>query len=281
MTKKHLSLALAFATTLTALTAVSAFADTNTDQQNPPQHADFQGQGHMGHQGGEGQFPGGMSGVFGKVTAISGTTITVDRPTLGREATSTTSFTIDASSATVVKDNATSSVSSIAVGDTILAQGTVTGSNVVATSIRDSLMRAPNAAGKGPRQEGEHGSSTPAFVGNGSPIIFGSVTSISGSSIVITNKGNASYTVDATNAKIIAGGNTASSTVANIAVGDNVIVQGTINGNAITATTVVDHGVNPPQDVHQTPSDSDHSFSGRVGGLLGNVGGFFKHLFGF
>ncbi|MFA5129974.1 MAG: DUF5666 domain-containing protein [Patescibacteria group bacterium] len=70
----------------------------------------------------------------GKVTAISGSTITINGM-MGK------TITIDASSATVTKgmgmNPATSTVGTIAIGDYVTAQGTLSGTTVSATSVRD------------------------------------------------------------------------------------------------------------------------------------------------
>ena len=84
-------------------------------------------------------------GVTGTVSAISGTTLTVTSKKMERgmnkAGTSTpaasVTYTVDASNATVTKNNTTSTLSAIAVGDTIMVQGTVSGTNVTATTIRD------------------------------------------------------------------------------------------------------------------------------------------------
>ena len=61
--------------------------------------------------------------------------------------------------------------------------------------------------------------------------------------MTVTNKSNVTYTVDATNAKIVQGQNTIA--VSNVAVGDSVVVQGTVNGNSITASSVIDQKARP------------------------------------
>jgi hypothetical protein len=72
-------------------------------------------------------------GNDGNVTAINGTTITMQEESDEGGAV----YTIDASGATFMKDGATGTVSSIAVGDKIFVKGTVTGNTVVATSVMD------------------------------------------------------------------------------------------------------------------------------------------------
>lgn len=134
-----------------------------------------------------------------------------------------------------------------------------------------SIPTGAQAEGKGPRRmeaEGERGSSTemmrrnrgefrPAMKNPGQyasssafmngvkpkPAVIGKVTSITGNTIVIqSQKGNAtstnqlSFTVDATNALVKKGN--ATSTLADIKIGDSVFVEGTINGTQVTARVI-------------------------------------------
>lgn len=86
----------------------------------------------------QGTRPARAPGVFGTVTAIDGSSITVQSRGFGQNAQQTT-YAIDASSATITKNNATASLSNIAVGDTVMIQGTITGTNVAAATIRDGM----------------------------------------------------------------------------------------------------------------------------------------------
>ena len=170
------------------------------------------------------------------------------------------------------KNNATSTLSSIAIGDTVVVQGTVSGTNVTATTIRDGVMMRTPGAGMG-MGRGNYASSTSPITGNGEPVVAGKVTSINGTTLAITNASNVSYTVDASNAKIVKGGTTGTATISNIAVGDQVVVQGTVSGSSVTATSVIDQvggGANAPPN-------------GAPGakGFFGSIGSFFSHLFGF
>jgi len=226
-----------------------------------------------------GHGPAMRPGVVGTVASVSGTTLTVTGKQGFGSSTTAVTYTVDASNSTVVKDNATSSVSAIATGDTVFVQGTVSGTNVAATLIRDGVMMGRGQQGStGKRGLPGEGSSTPAFEGNGEPIVAGSVTAISGDSITLTNKSNVTYTVDATNAKIVENGQ-ASPTVSNIAVGDNVVVQGTVNGTSVAATTVIDQKA-PANGQNGSTSGGAPKGAG-FGGILGGIGSFFKHLFGF
>ncbi len=108
----------------------------------------------MGHQNPN------MRMTVGKVTAINGNSLSINTVVVMRStttqavSTSTLAFTIDATNAAVVKDKATTTVASIAVGDFIIVQGPATGSVVTAKLIMDNgtqgMMRGP----------GMHGSST-------------------------------------------------------------------------------------------------------------------------
>ena len=116
------------------------------------------------------------SGIFGTVSAINGTTLTID----GRSASSTpaspelqrgeatTTYSVDASSAKILKGSATStiSVSAITVGDKVIVQGTVTGTSVVAKLIVDGLP---------PRMMGGRPAGRPSMMGSTTPRILHSV----------------------------------------------------------------------------------------------------------
>ncbi len=184
--------------------------------------------------------------------------------------TTTTTYTIDTtSSTTVTKAGAASSVSAIAVGDTVMVRGTLSGSTVAATTIRDGASGLKGM----PEQRPD---ATPVVTGNGEPVIGGSVSAISGSSITITNQGSASYTVDASSAKITKHGVT-DATLSNVVVGDRVVAQGTVNGTSMTASSVVDQGAAPSSTTRAASSTP----AVHAGGFMGAIGGFFSRLFGF
>jgi hypothetical protein len=249
------------------ITAVPAFAQsTPPAPQGSADSGSWQGRGHMGPG------PARIPGIFGTVSTISGTTLTVTSK--GGPATQSsggTTYTVNASSATVMKDGATSTVSAIVTGDTVMVQGTVSGTSITATRINDGL---PPQAGGMPLGKG---SALASLQGNGEPVIGGSVSAISGDTLTVTNKSNVTYSVDATNATVVKGN--ATSSLASIATGDSVVVQGTVNGTSVTASTIIDQGA-------QTSSGSGEGNGGPgmmhgFGGVFGVIGGFFQHLFGF
>lgn len=206
----------------------------------------------------------GQRGIIGTVNTINGTTITIT----STRGSTTTTYTVDASNAKIMKGGQSSTVSSIVIGDKIMVMGQANGTNVTATMINDGPMKF------GDSQNHMMPQNIPA--GNGEPIVGGTVSSISGNTITITNQANVTYTVDATNAKISKAGAT-SPTISNISTGDAVVIQGTINGNSVTASSVIDNGTqttNTTTPNNQTPAQAHP-------GVFGGIGGFFKHLFGF
>jgi hypothetical protein len=129
--------------------------------------------GHMGSttpmQRMAGMFAG--KGVMGVVTGVNGSTLTVS----GKDAvgSATTTYSVNASSAKVIKNAATSTLASVAVGDHILVQGTINGTSVTAALLIDGLQGMGKMAegmmhmGPGPMRLGPgsmhmgQGSSTP------------------------------------------------------------------------------------------------------------------------
>lgn len=222
--------------------------------------------------------------VVGKVTAISGNTVTVSSLSWGRDddsktAQSTTTYSVDASGATVSTNGKASSLSNITVGDLVMVEGTVTGTSVTATAIRDGMM-FKGVGPKGPRGPQDewmehssstriHASSTPPFAGNGEPVIGGTVSGVSGSTFTVTAKAGQTYSVDASSAKFTKPG-VSGATIANVSNGDSVVVQGAVNGSSVTASTVIDQAVAASGGAHPPHR-----------GVLGAIGGFFTRVFGF
>lgn len=289
-TKKYISGALALATVAATGFALPLFADTNVNASvgvntNIQSRGEFRGM--MGERG-EMMRPA----VAGTVSAISGNTLTVtakqfskpadDNNTQTAPTFTTVTYTVDATNATVTKVGASSSVSAIAVGDTIAVQGTVSGTNVVATTIRDGVMmrgQDEGVAGKG--KGGNNGAGTQGDVeaslvaGNGQPVIGGTIATISGTSLTMTNKGSATYSIDASSAKFLHGSSTIS--ISSLKVGDSIVVQGTVNGTSITASTIIDQ--NP--SLGQRGVASTTPKRGGIGGFFGGIGSLFAHIFGF
>ena len=219
-----------------------------------------------------GMMNGQRPAVFGVVSAVNGTTLTVQSHGFGKNA-ATTTYTVNASNATVYKNNATSSVSSIAVNDNVIVMGTVSGTNVTATTIRDGIPMMMRGRGPNGSPNGGTGQSLP-FTGNGEPVVAGTVSSVNGNSISITTSSNTSYAIDVSSSTIKKAN--ATSTVSSIASGDYVIVQGAINGSNVTASTVLDNGQRPAPGSSEAAKPKPGN-----GGFFGAIGGFFKKIFGF
>ncbi len=275
MNKKYAAALALTAMVATSLFSVSAFAETAGTETTPvtPQAEKAE---HKGIPAGamNGKAGMGMRGVMGTVTSISGTTLTITSkvperrsPTKG----TLTTYTVDASSAKVTKKGADTAVAGITVGDMVVVMGTVNGTNITANRIVDGAPKT------GPRGEGDaRPAMNPAVAGDGQPVVLGTVTAVTGTTITMTNKSNVAYTINAETAKILSAGRP--STIANVAVGDKLIVQGTVNGTAITATTVLD------QSVAGTATPDSQTGSKKETpkrGFIGSIGGFFAHLFGF
>jgi len=256
--KKYVYGFMTLAILATVATAVPAFADNNVSSNQP--------KGGRGMMNRDNIKPG----IFGTVSAVNGNTITVSgKQGFGTSAVVTT-FTVDATNAKITKNNVTGTISNVLVGDTIMAQGTLTGTNLVATMIRDGQI------GKGMRNDSNISKTSPVspITGNGQPIVAGTILSISGSTLTITNKSNVSYTIDATNAKIIQDQNTISAS--NLAVGNMIVVQGSFNGNSVIATSIIDQAKpTSPTATAVGANKQPHQ------GFFAGVGSFFAHIFGF
>lgn len=225
--------------------------------------------------------------IAGTVASVSGTTFTLavrggERENASATTSNTTTFTVDASKATIRKGDATTTVSSIAVGDQVMVKGAVNGTTVAAVSIIDAARAFPPARhGRLPsgrpfdndKDEAVAASSTPLFQGNGQPVIGGTVTNIASSTITVTTSSGITYSVNASSAKIGRLGQAA--TLANITTGDRVIVQGSVSGTSITASTIIDQGAGATTSTTTRPKEESR------GNFMSAIGNFFGHLFGF
>ena len=165
--------------------------------------------------------------VSGTVTAVNGSTITL----VSVKKSATTTYTIDASNARIVKSgDATTTLSDIVIGSKLLVRGSIIGTSVLAQTISTPKMaHAP---------KGFH----PEFNG-----IVGVVSSVNGASLMVTTttkNSNTTYTVDASNAKISKGFPRKSAnqeSLTNIQVGDTIIVRGTVNGTSVIAKSIIEN----------------------------------------
>ncbi|MFA6257563.1 MAG: hypothetical protein WC671_00950, partial [Candidatus Paceibacterota bacterium] len=134
--KKYIYSFIALATFLTLTSAVPVLADNN--QSNNGVGGGFGG-GRMFNRGNNNR---GMmrGGLYGTVTAVNGNTITMTVKRGSDANAVTTTYTVDATNAKITKNNIAGTISSILVGDKIIVKGTLTGTNLVATKIRDGVF---------------------------------------------------------------------------------------------------------------------------------------------
>jgi hypothetical protein len=275
MNKRYLSFLVLMGLALVAGTAQKASAEdiaTGDVRANSGHHEGFErglAIGKMEH------------GVFGVVSAINGSTITLNAAMRPGTIATTKTYTVDATNAKVMKNGAEATIASIAVGDHIIVQGTITGQQVIATVIRDGMQlrgeREEFGVASGTRtmlpRGGNHRNAQDLPTGNGQPVIAGTVTAVSGNSVTISNRGNIPFTIDVTSANIQKLG--ATSTAANIAVGDAVKVQGSVSGTTITATSFIDRGV-----VATLPASTNGAAAPQQPvGIWGHMKNFFSRFF--
>lgn len=171
-------------------------------------------------RGGMGMMAAHAPHVEGVITGISGTTITITAD----EHEGGGTYTIDAANAKIMKDGASATLADYVVGDDIFATGTIDGTNVVATVIRNGDKGFGPDGFKGRR-------------GGKGPGVVGTVSSVSGSTLTVTGPDGKSYSVNAEGAvvqKMVAG------SLSDIVVGDRIGVQGSVSGTSITAAHIMD-----------------------------------------
>jgi hypothetical protein len=172
-------------------------------------------------------FGGERPALIGKITGISGTSITVSRLGFPGGVLGSASFTVDASGAKILKAMSGSvqteaAISSLAIGDTVAIRGAVSGTTVAATEVIDGI---------GPRMgEGR-------VPGGGHSGAVGTVTAINGTTLTLTGRDGTTYTVDASSAHI---GKMISIGIGDVAVGDTLGIRGAVSGTSITAQDILD-----------------------------------------
>lgn len=276
MNKKYVSAALGVTASIAMI--VPAFAENAPTTNNGMRDSN-----RMARRGGEQEGRGLGNGqmirpvVTGTVTSISGNTITLSgNAGMMSSSTPKTTFTIDATNAKVLKVGKEIKVATIIVGDTLAVSGTLTGTNVVATIIHDGIMMGGRGGEMKNNAINKDVQAIQQLQGNGQPVVAGTVTAMNGTSLTITNKSNVTYTAETNTAKILVSG--ATSTLASVKVGDAIVIQGTVNGTTITASTVIDNGT--PRTIPTTNTTGQPENQGRMG-FFGGIGSFFGKMFGF
>jgi hypothetical protein len=156
-------------------------------------------------------------GVIGTVVSVNGSIITIT----GKN---NTTYTIDTSGAKIFKNRNTVITSAdVKVGDVIMAQGTVNGTHVVATTVFDGKPIV------GKKNQGN-------FSG-----VMGIVNSVSADSLTLTAKNGVVYTVNTTNTTHIEKGTPPVHVqISDIKIGDTIMVRGAVNGTVVSAEKVFD-----------------------------------------
>jgi len=171
----------------------------------------------------------------GSVTAVNSSVLTIN----AMAGKIKTTYTIDAASAVLTKGMgkgtpATIAIADIKIGDRIFAIGTLNGTNVSATSVRDlgQFNKRIN-------------SNKTAIKGN---MFMGTVTAVIGSTITATGWNKTAYTVNAGAAKLTKGLGKDAATIAlsDIKVGDRISAVGAVSGTTVAATSVRDLGQAKP-----------------------------------
>lgn len=223
--------------------------------------------------------------VVGTVATVMGNTLTINAKAWQHKNKTTTTaastvYTVDATNAVVTKAGASSTVSAITVGDQVVITGTITGTSVVATRIIDGKMSGRPEMPDRPKM-GNASTSMQFLPGNGNPVIGGSVTAMSSTTLTVTAKSGTVYTVTVGTATVQkAGVGSTAATLSSIALGDTVLVQGTVQGTSVTASSIIDQGIVGSVPSISGENEGDTKSVGHQG-FMGAIGGFFSHLFGF
>lgn len=166
---------------------------------------------------------------LGVVTAKTDTTLTIVNST-------NVAYTVTLASDSQIWINKTkqTTLSGFVVGDNVMIQGTLTGSTISAKKVM--AMHLP--------------------VGT----IIGKITAVNGTTLTVLGTDNKTYTVLASSATIKASGSSKVSQIANLSVGDEVIVKGDLSGTTLTASAITEEKLK--------------------GGFFHRFGIFFRGIFG-
>ncbi|MEZ5179968.1 MAG: DUF5666 domain-containing protein [Acidimicrobiales bacterium] len=217
--------------------------------------AGYGGPGGMG-------FPGGM-GTTGTISAIDGSTITVEATAFGSS--ETTTMTVETSGDTTVTESVAGTVSDLAAGDNVVVMGATADGVVTAERIVDSGDVAAAGPGMGPRPDGdgdaqgggtgmglpgrtasESGSGSSSGAPAGAPAggpdgdrgvpTMGTISSIDGDTVVVATADGTKVTVKTSDATTVTV--TRAISVEDLAKGDTIMVTGTTSGTTVTAESI-------------------------------------------
>lgn len=198
----------------------------------------------------------GLEGFYGTVASVNGTTLMVNAKTLKN--TATTTYSVDTANAKIKKSGSEINLSALTVGDTVVIVGTLDGTSIKASTITAGVVNVEKV------KEVKTNISD-LIKGTGQPVVVGTVTAVSGTTVTIKNASGVTYAVNAAGSTIVKNGS--SKTVSDLAVGDTLVVQGVVNGSTITASSVLTQNA---------------TSAGKIKiGFFGGIGKFFSGIFGF
>src|SRR4051812_15347615 len=110
--------------------------------------------------------------------------------------------------------------------------------------------------GLGLLMHGTHATSTPGMMGRMGESVAGTVTAVNGTTITVSAFNGGTYTINAASASIkkFASSTPATVTVGSIAVGDKVMIRGTITTATMTASDIFD-GIPPMRALGKEKND--------------------------
>ena len=210
-----------------------------------------------GYSGPGGGFPGGR-GTQGTIASIDGTTLSL---TATSQDGTTSTMKVTTTGDTTYTETVTGQVSDIAVGDNVVVIGTTSGSGVAATAITDrGTLQAGGFGGgfpgggygppNGAPPQGANGAPNGSFPGgsvpaggnggpggpNGGGFTAGQVASVDGSTITVTAQDGSAVKVTTTSSTTVSV--TKQISLSDLAVGDTVRVNGTVDGTTVAATSI-------------------------------------------
>jgi two-component system sensor histidine kinase MprB len=206
--------------------------------------------------------PAGASGrgALGEVTAIDGSTLTVES---GAPSGSTTTLSVEASADTVITESVDGTVADLAVGDSVIVVGVETETGVAATSLVEGGGRgfgfeggAPGAGGTPPEGEVPEGFDPPADAQppaagevpegaesgerpeSGPPGGFtaGEIVSIDDTGLTVETEEGEQVQVTVSSSTTVTV--SVERTLGDIAVGDSISASGETDGSVVTAETI-------------------------------------------
>ncbi len=208
--------------------------------------------GYGGDLTGRPGFPGAM-GTAGTITAIDGSTITVEAAAApGGTSTETSTVKVATTDETTVTESVSGSVDDLAEGDHVTVMGTTADGAVTAQRIVDSRDVESSFGGGGGGQMGtppslpdgaEQGSLPDAPTGTppsggfpGGAPTAGTIASIDGDTVVVETSDGTKVTVTVTDDTEVS--ITEQISVGDLAEGDTVMVAGTTSGSTVAAETI-------------------------------------------